>query len=77
MRGTIFWEHLKNTPIWGVSRPPLIQPQTDLERLPNKISNGTFADDLICLSTKITDLCAQAEKLSFYSDRAALIVSLR
>ena len=52
-----------------------IQPETDLERLANKISSGAFAHDLICLCTKTADLRAQAEKLSLYSDWAALIVS--
>jgi len=26
----IFWEHLKHTPIWGVSRPPLPPSCTNL-----------------------------------------------
>jgi hypothetical protein len=53
-----------------------MQPQTDLERLANRIGSGAFADDLICLCTKVAGLRTQAEKLSLYSHwAAALIIS--
>jgi hypothetical protein len=41
----------------------------------SRTSSRAFADDLICLCTNIADLRAQANKLSLYSDWAAIIVS--
>jgi hypothetical protein len=38
-----------------------MQPQAYLECLANRINSKAFADDLICLYSKITDLRTQAE----------------
>jgi len=44
-------------------------PKTD------KISNGSFVDDLLCLTQRLCNLHIQADKLSKYADWAALQVS--
>jgi hypothetical protein len=49
--------------------------QTDLQRIVDKINTGAFADDLLGLCGKRSDLRAQAEKLTQYSDWASLIIS--
>ncbi len=43
----------------------------------DKISNGSFADDLLCLTPRLCNLHIQADKLSKYADWAALQVSGR
>jgi len=43
--------------------------------LDNSLSNGAFADDLLCLTSSLSNLCIQAEKLTRYSDWAALQAS--
>ena len=43
--------------------------------LNNTLSNGAFADDLICLSGSLRNLHIQADKLTKYSNWAALQVS--
>jgi len=44
-------------------------PETD------KISNGSFADNLLCLTQRLCNLHIQADELSRYADWAALQVS--
>jgi len=46
-----------------------------LKHLNNNLSNGAFADDLICLTNTLSNLHVQADKLTRYSDWAALQVS--
>ncbi len=58
---------LKDTSIENPARHNI--PETD------KISNGSFADDLLCLTQRLLDLHIQADKLSNYADWAALLVS--
>jgi len=43
--------------------------------LNNTLSNGAFADNLICLAGSLRNLHIQADKLTRYSNRAALQVS--
>jgi hypothetical protein len=43
--------------------------------LNNNLSSGAFADDLICLTNSLSNLHVQADKLTRYSDWAALQIS--
>jgi len=58
---------LKDTSIENLARHNI--PETD------KISNGSFAEDLLCLTQRLGNLYIQADKLSKYADWAALQVS--
>jgi len=58
---------LKDTSIENPARQNI--PGTD------ETSNGSFADDLLCLTQRLCDLHIQADKLSKYADWAALQVS--
>ncbi len=58
---------LKDTSIENLARHNI--PEID------KIRNGSFADDLLCLTQRLCDLYTQADKLSKYADWAALQVS--
>ena len=46
-----------------------------LKHLNNTLSNGAFADDLICLTNTLPNLQIEPDKLTRYSDWAALQVS--
>jgi len=58
---------LKDTSIENLARHNI--PETD------KISNGSFADDLLCLTQRMCDSHIQADKLSKCADWVALQVS--